>query len=67
MLIAASLRPEYQRAGLWLCAGTYGAIGLSRLLGIMLEGGFSNSFLISALVIELGIAGAAVGLLLRRG
>jgi hypothetical protein len=67
LLVAAGLRPDYQRAGLWLCAASYGGIGLARLIGIVLEGGFTNSFLITALVIELGLAAAAVGLLLRRG
>lgn len=65
LLIAAARHPVQLRAGLWLCAASYGGIGSARLLGIALAGS-GTPFLWFALATELGLA-AWAGALLTRG
>jgi len=60
LLVAAAFKAAYERAGLWLSVGSYGAIGSARAIGIALEGGVTNGFLIGALAFELGIGGLAL-------
>ncbi|MCK7594383.1 DUF4345 family protein [Pseudomarimonas salicorniae] len=62
LLLAAALREEYRRAGLWLCLASYGAIGLTRAAGMWVEG-VSTPFLWFAVAVEIGLgAGAALAL-----
>jgi hypothetical protein len=65
LLIAAARAPRFEEAGLWLCAASYGGIGLARLLGMVLAGQ-GTAFLWFALITELALAGAAAWALWRR-
>lgn len=65
LLLACALNREHLQAGLWLTAASYGGIGTARLIGVLLEGGFLNGFLIGALIFELGFGIAALVLALR--
>lgn len=55
LLLAAAALPAYRRAGLILGGVSYGGIGLSRALGMMVDD-TSGAFLWTALLIELGLA-----------
>lgn len=65
LLVAAALRPQYHRAGLWLCLTSYGGIGLTRAAG-MLTASIASPFLWFALLVELALACAAAFALQRR-
>lgn len=62
LILACALRPERWRDGLWLTLACYGAIGVTRVFGMAIDG--SDSFFLRfAATTELSFALAAIGLL----
>ncbi|MBK8068212.1 MAG: DUF4345 family protein [Rhodanobacteraceae bacterium] len=55
LLLAAVHKVQYRRAGLVLGCVSYGAVGLARALGMLIDGG-ATTFLWVALAIELTLA-----------
>ena len=55
LLLAAAAQPTYRRAGLALGAVTYGAVGLTRAFGLLIDG-TGGSFLLGALATEITLA-----------
>jgi hypothetical protein len=64
LILACALRPARHRDGLWLTLVCYGAIGLTRAAGMLIDGS-DSSFLRLALGTELGLM-VFSGLLLAR-
>lgn len=55
LLIAAARTPAYRRAGLLLGMTSYGLVGITRAVGMLIDG-TSGGFLWGALATELGLA-----------
>ncbi|GIX34488.1 MAG: hypothetical protein KatS3mg126_0267 [Lysobacteraceae bacterium] len=64
LLAACASDPRRYRAGLWLCLASHAGLGLARGAGMLLAS-LHTPFLITALVLELGLALAAAFLLAR--
>ncbi|MEZ5468062.1 MAG: DUF4345 family protein [Lysobacterales bacterium] len=51
LLLAAMVQPAYRRAGLWLGCISYGAVAVTRALGMLIDSS-GGSFLLGALAVE---------------